>query len=67
MLTKRWRPALRDIYAAGDVASVNGADGFGLWQPADRTGLVEPRRRRKNAVYETTDIPYVLNRLAEQG
>ena len=60
-VNEKMETSIQDIYAAGDVASVNGK-WFGLWTAASRQGQVAGTNAAGgNAVYETTDIPYVLN------
>ncbi|MGI5852152.1 MAG: NAD(P)/FAD-dependent oxidoreductase [Caldicoprobacterales bacterium] len=60
-VNEKMETSITDIYAAGDVASVNGR-WFGLWAAASRQGQVAGTNAAGgNAVYETTDIPYVLN------
>jgi nitrite reductase (NADH) large subunit len=51
---------IQGIYAAGDVASVNGR-WFGQWSVANRQGHVAGTNAAGgNAVYETTEVPYIL-------
>ncbi|NLF43274.1 MAG: NAD(P)/FAD-dependent oxidoreductase, partial [Bacteroidales bacterium] len=51
---------IKDIYAAGDVASINGR-WFGQWSVANRQGQVAGTNAAGgNAVYKTVDVPYIL-------
>jgi len=51
---------IENIYAAGDVASVNGR-WFGQWRVAGMQGQVAGANAAGgNAVYKTDDIPYIL-------
>jgi len=51
---------INGIYAAGDAASVN-CRWFGLWSVANRQGQVAGTNAAGgNAVYKTTDVPYIL-------
>lgn len=51
---------VEDIYAAGDVASINGR-WFGQWSVASRQGQVAGiNAAGGNAVYQLTEVPYVL-------
>jgi len=52
---------IENIYAAGDVASVNGR-WFGQWIVASKQGQVAGTNAAGgNAVYKTTDVPYILS------
>jgi nitrite reductase (NADH) large subunit len=51
---------IKDIYAAGDVASVNGK-WFGQWAVAGKQGQVAGTNAAGgNAIYKAADVPYVL-------
>lgn len=52
---------IEDIYAAGDVASVNGK-WFGQWSVAGKQGQVAGTNAAGgNAVYKITEVPYILS------
>lgn len=55
---------IKDIYAAGDVASVNGR-WFGQWTVASEQGKVAGTNAAGgNAVYKITNNPYILTTMA---
>jgi nitrite reductase (NADH) large subunit len=57
---EKMETSMKDIYAAGDVASFN-CRWFGQWGVAGRQGQVAGTNAAGgNAVYKTTDAPYVL-------
>jgi len=59
-VNEKMETSIKDIYAAGDVASVNGK-WFGQWLAAGRQGQVAGTNAAGgNAVYQVTDIPYML-------
>lgn len=52
---------IKDIYAAGDVASVNGR-WFGQWAVAGKQGQVAGTNAAGgDAVYKITEVPYILS------
>lgn len=58
---EKMETSIKDIYAAGDVASINGR-WFGQWRVADIQGQVAGTNAAGgNAVYKTTDVPYILS------
>lgn len=60
MVNEKMETSVRDVYAAGDVASLNGR-WFGQWAVAGKQGQVAGTNAAGgNAVYQTTDVPYVL-------
>jgi len=59
-VNEKMETSIKDIYAAGDVASINGR-WFGQWLVASRQGQVAGTNAAGgNALYETTDVPYIL-------
>jgi len=59
-VNEKMETSVRDVYAAGDVASVNGR-WFGQWQVAGKQGQVAGTNAAGgNAIYELVDIPYIL-------
>ena len=60
IVNEKMETSIKDIYAAGDVASVNGR-WFGQWSVAGRQGQVAGTNAAGgNAVYKITDVPYIL-------
>ena len=60
-VNEKMETSIKDIYAAGDVASINGR-WFGQWVVASRQGEVAGTNAAGGyAVYKTTDVPYILN------
>lgn len=60
-VNERMETSIKDIYAAGDVASVNGR-WFGQWSVAGRQGQVAGTNAAGgNTVYSPTDVPYILS------
>ena len=59
-VNERMETSTKDIYAAGDIACVNGK-WSGQWSAANRQGQVAGANAAGgNAVYETADISYIL-------
>jgi len=59
-VNEKMETSIEDIYAAGDVASVNGR-WFGLWAVAGKQGQVAGTNAAGgNAAYKITDTPYIL-------
>jgi len=59
-VNEKMETSIKDIYAAGDVACVNGR-WFGQWSVAGKQGQVAGTNATGgNAVYKTTDVPYIL-------
>lgn len=59
-VNERMETSIENIYAAGDVASVNGR-WFGQWSVASRQGQVAGTNAAGgNALYKVADVPYVL-------
>ena len=59
-VNERMETSTKDIYAAGDIACVNGK-WSGQWSAANRQGQVAGANAAGgNAVYETADILYIL-------
>jgi nitrite reductase (NADH) large subunit len=53
--------SIKGIYAAGDVASINGT-WFGQWTVAAKQGQISGTNAAGgNAVYNTTGVPYILS------
>lgn len=60
-VNEKMETSIKDIYAAGDVASINGK-WFGQWAVAGKQGQVAGTNAAGgNAVYKTTDVPYILS------
>jgi len=60
-VNEKMETSIKNVYAAGDVASVNGK-WFGQWTVASKQGQVAGTNAAGgNAVYKATDIPYVLS------
>lgn len=60
LVNEKMETSVRDVYAAGDVASLNGR-WFGQWAVASKQGQVAGTNAAGgNAIYEITDVPYVL-------
>lgn len=61
IVNEKMETSINNIYAAGDAACVNGR-WFGQWIVASKQGQVAGTNAAGgNAVYETTDIPYILS------
>lgn len=59
-VNEKMETSIKDIYAAGDAASVNGR-WFGQWSVASRQGQVAGTNAAGgNAVYKPDDVPYIL-------
>ncbi|NLM12288.1 MAG: NAD(P)/FAD-dependent oxidoreductase [Epulopiscium sp.] len=59
-VNEKMETSIKDIYAAGDVACLNGR-WFGLWSVAGKQGQVAGTNAAGGkAVYKTTDAPYIL-------
>lgn len=59
-VNEKMETSIKDIYAAGDVASVNGR-WFGQWSVAGRQGQAAGTNAAGgNAVYKAEDVPYIL-------
>lgn len=59
-VNEKMETTVKDIYAAGDAASVNGR-WFGQWSVANRQGQVAGTNAAGgNAVYKSADVPYIL-------
>lgn len=59
-VNEKMETCIKDIYAAGDVACLNGK-WFGLWAVAGKQGQVAGTNAAGgNAVYKITDTPYIL-------
>lgn len=60
-VNEKMETSVKDIYAAGDVASVNGR-WFGQWTVANKQGQVAGTNAAGgNAIYKIVDVPYILN------
>jgi len=60
-VNEKMETSIKDIYAAGDVASINGR-WFGQWAAAVNQGQVAGTNAAGgNAVYKITDVPYILS------
>jgi nitrite reductase (NADH) large subunit len=60
-VNEKMETSIKDIYAAGDVASMNGR-WFGQWAVAAKQGQIAGTNAAGgNAVYKTTDVPYILS------
>jgi len=60
IVNEKMETSIKDVYAAGDVACVNGR-WFGQWSVAGRQGQVAGTNAAGgNAVYKITDVPYIL-------
>ncbi|MDK2787576.1 MAG: nitrite reductase large subunit [Epulopiscium sp.] len=59
-VNEKMETCIKDIYAAGDVACLNGK-WFGLWAVAGKQGQVAGTNAAGgNAAYKITDTPYIL-------
>ena len=59
-VNEKMETSIKDIYAAGDVASINGR-WFGQWSVANKQGQVAGTNAAGgNAVYKAVDVPYIL-------
>lgn len=59
-VNERMETNIENIYAAGDVASINGR-WFGQWSVASRQGQIAGiNAAGGNALYQLTEVPYVL-------
>ncbi len=59
-VNEKMETSIKDIYAAGDVASINGR-WFGQWLVAGKQGQIAGTNAAGgNDVYKTTDVPYIL-------
>lgn len=59
-VNERMETNIKDIYAAGDVAGINGR-WFGQWSVAGKQGQVAGTNAAGgSAVYKITDVPYIL-------
>jgi len=60
IVNEKMETSIKDIYAAGDVASVNGR-WFGQWSVANKQGQVAGTNAAGgDAVYKAVDVPYIL-------
>ncbi|NLM74337.1 MAG: NAD(P)/FAD-dependent oxidoreductase [Clostridiaceae bacterium] len=60
-VNEKMETRIKDIYAAGDVASVNGR-WFGQWSVANKQGQVAGTNAAGgNDVYKITEVPYILS------
>ncbi|NLM76017.1 MAG: NAD(P)/FAD-dependent oxidoreductase [Clostridiaceae bacterium] len=61
IVNEKMETSVKDIYAAGDVASINGR-WFGQWSVASGQGKIAGiNAAGGNAVYNITDTPYILS------
>ncbi|NMA67352.1 MAG: NAD(P)/FAD-dependent oxidoreductase [Clostridiaceae bacterium] len=61
MVNQKMETSIKDIYAAGDVVSINGR-WFGQWTVADKQGQIAGTNAAGgNTVYKITDSPYILS------
>lgn len=60
-VNEKMETSIKGIYAAGDVASINGT-WFGQWTVAAKQGQISGTNAAGgNAVYNTTGVPYILS------